>query len=69
MSKDKIHTFAGKNIDVLWDKRLCIHVAECGQADNALFDVVADVKARLSAADLPDAVGCCARRPGALSSG
>ena len=38
MSKDKIHTFSGKDIDVLWDKRLCIHVAECGQADNELFD-------------------------------
>lgn len=37
MSKDKTHTFTGTDIDVQWDKRLCIHVAECGQADNELF--------------------------------
>ena len=38
MSNDKTRTFPGTDIDVQWDKRLCIHVAECGQADNELFD-------------------------------
>jgi CDGSH-type Zn-finger protein/uncharacterized Fe-S cluster protein YjdI len=38
MSKDNTKTFSGTDVDVVWDKRLCIHVAECGQADNDLFD-------------------------------
>lgn len=37
MSKDKVTTYAGKNIDVKWDSRLCIHIGECGYADGDLF--------------------------------
>jgi len=29
--------FKGDNIDVEWDGRLCIHIAECGQAKGDLF--------------------------------
>lgn len=32
MSEKTITTFPGGKIDVAWDGRLCIHVAECGQA-------------------------------------
>ena len=38
MSDNPIKDFPGKDIDVHWDKRLCIHIGECGNADNALFE-------------------------------
>ena len=37
MSKKNISTFHGNDIDVSWDGRLCIHIAECGQAEGELF--------------------------------
>lgn len=36
MSK-KVHLYTGKDADVSWDGRLCIHVGECGRASNDLF--------------------------------
>ncbi|TVQ84065.1 MAG: hypothetical protein EA400_18155 [Chromatiaceae bacterium] len=30
--------YAGREIDVHWDQRLCIHIGECGYANNALFE-------------------------------
>lgn len=36
MSK-KVHLYTGKDADVTWDGRLCIHVGECGRAANELF--------------------------------
>lgn len=32
-----IKRYEGKDIDVTWDSRLCIHVGECGRAANELF--------------------------------
>jgi CDGSH-type Zn-finger protein/uncharacterized Fe-S cluster protein YjdI len=37
MSDQKTFTYPGAEIDVRWDQRLCIHVAECGQAKGDLF--------------------------------
>lgn len=37
MSDDNIFIFPGERADVTWDRRLCIHVGECGRADNDLF--------------------------------
>jgi CDGSH-type Zn-finger protein/uncharacterized Fe-S cluster protein YjdI len=37
MSDDKIHLYRGAEADVAWDGRLCIHIGECGRADNDLF--------------------------------
>ncbi|KAA3651022.1 MAG: hypothetical protein DWQ11_14940 [Proteobacteria bacterium] len=38
MSGKKVRfTYPGKTIDVTWDSRLCIHVAECGRAAGELF--------------------------------
>ena len=37
MSK-KIHTYPGKEVDVQWDGRLCIHIGECGRAAGDLFE-------------------------------
>jgi len=37
MSGQKKYTFSGNNVDVVWDGRLCIHIAECGSAKGDLF--------------------------------
>lgn len=37
MSDKKVHDFPGEKTDVHWDSRLCIHVGECGRANNDLF--------------------------------
>ncbi|MEM9729911.1 MAG: CDGSH iron-sulfur domain-containing protein [Myxococcota bacterium] len=34
---DRKIKFDGEETDVEWDERLCIHVGECGRADNNLF--------------------------------
>lgn len=33
----KVYDYPGTDATVRWDGRLCIHVAECGRADNDLF--------------------------------
>jgi len=38
MSDKPIYDFPGSEIDVHWDERLCIHIGECGQAANSLFE-------------------------------
>lgn len=37
MSDKKIFDYPGEKIDVHWDGRLCIHIAECGKASGDLF--------------------------------
>ena len=37
MSKEDVKTWTGEKLDISWDKRLCIHVAECGRAEGELF--------------------------------
>ena len=35
---EDVKSYAGKDVTVTWDRRLCIHVAECGRAANELFE-------------------------------
>ena len=35
--KKPVFKYPGKEVDVFWDGRLCIHIAECGRAENELF--------------------------------
>lgn len=38
MPDDRNHfRYEGKKLDVVWDRRLCIHVGECGRAKGELF--------------------------------
>ncbi|NJM67569.1 MAG: hypothetical protein HC851_18805 [Acaryochloris sp. RU_4_1] len=37
MSDTHIYNYPGKDIDVTWDQRLCIHIGECGRAKGELF--------------------------------
>ena len=36
MSKKKT-LYTGKEVDVEWDGKLCIHIGECGQSEGDLF--------------------------------
>ncbi|WP_058555066.1 CDGSH iron-sulfur domain-containing protein [Thiohalocapsa sp. ML1] len=68
MSDKPIHDFPGSEIDVHWDERLCIHIGECGNAANTLFEGGRDpwcVPDEVSRAEVRDV---CERCPsGALS--
>lgn len=33
-----IHKYEGEEVTVTWDRRLCIHIGECGRADNDMFE-------------------------------
>jgi CDGSH-type Zn-finger protein/uncharacterized Fe-S cluster protein YjdI len=35
--KSNVVTYSGEQADVSWDRRLCIHIGECGRAEGALF--------------------------------
>lgn len=37
MSEKKVFKYDGAEADVRWDERLCIHIGECGRANNDLF--------------------------------
>ncbi len=37
MGKSKVYEFKGEEVNVTWDGRLCIHIAECGQSEGDLF--------------------------------
>lgn len=42
MSDKPIYDYPGTEIEVHWDERLCIHIGECVDADNSLFEVGRD---------------------------
>lgn len=37
MNKQRVFLYAGTEIDVEWDSRLCIHIGECGYSQGDLF--------------------------------
>ncbi len=66
MSED-IKRYAGENYEVTWDRRLCIHVGECGRADNELFTSGREPWCRPDAASDDEVVDVVERCPsGAL---
>jgi CDGSH-type Zn-finger protein/uncharacterized Fe-S cluster protein YjdI len=68
MSENKVKQFPGAEIDVQWDQRLCIHIGECGQADNALFEAGREPWGMPDAVDKAAVREVCERCPsGALS--
>ena len=38
MSDNKVFTYPGSEIDVQWDSRLCIHIGECGNSADEIFE-------------------------------
>lgn len=37
MNTNEVFEFPSQKVDIYWDKRLCIHIGECGQAEGELF--------------------------------
>ena len=63
-----IHDYPGEKVDVHWDRRLCIHVGECGRAANELFVGGRDPWCLPDTVDLASAVEVVERCPtGALT--
>ncbi len=69
MSEEQIHKYAGEQIEVSWDGRLCIHVGECGRAQGDLFVGGRDPWCDPDAVDsVAEVVDVCERCPtGALT--
>lgn len=68
--KDKVylHTYPGDSVDVTWDRRLCIHIGECGRATGELFVGGRDPWCQPDAVQLGDTVDVVERCPtGAIS--
>jgi CDGSH-type Zn-finger protein len=67
MSEDVKH-YEGPDVDVTWDKRLCLHVGECTRADNNLCDISRQPWVKPDEADPDDIARTCERCPsGALA--
>ena len=68
MSKTTIFEYKGKAQTVTWDRRLCIHVGECGRAKGELFVTGRDPWCNPDLAEQGDAGDVVARCPtGALA--
>ena len=68
MSKTTIFEYKGDAQTVTWDRRLCIHVGECGRAKGELFVTGRDPWCDPNVADQADVQGVVARCPtGALA--
>ena len=68
MGKKQVFEFPGNKIDVQWDAKLCIHIAECGNAKSALFETGRDpwcIPDESSVSEVRDIVARCPS--GALS--
>lgn len=62
MSEKNVFDFPGTDIDVQWDGRLCIHIAECGNSSDELFVGGRDpwcIPNKLSKADVREVVERC----------
>lgn len=68
MSKTTIFEYQGKSQTVTWDRRLCIHVGECGRAKGELFVTGRKPWCDPDASDADDVAQVVARCPtGALA--
>ena len=62
MSEKKVYDFPGTDIDVQWDSRLCIHIAECVRSADELFEAGRDpwcIPDRCSKAEVREVVERC----------
>jgi CDGSH-type Zn-finger protein/uncharacterized Fe-S cluster protein YjdI len=67
MSNPPIHRYPGRDSDVMWDQRLCIHVGECGRAKGDLFVGGRDPWCQPDLSPLAEVIDVCERCPsGAL---
>lgn len=62
MTDNPIKLYSGDQVDVAWDRRLCIHIGECGRSSNALFESGRDPWCQpnvVATADVADVVQRC----------
>jgi CDGSH-type Zn-finger protein/uncharacterized Fe-S cluster protein YjdI len=65
---DQKTRYEGKDADVVWDERLCIHVGECGRAANDLFVAGRDPWCQPDLVPIEEVIDVVSRCPsGALS--
>jgi CDGSH-type Zn-finger protein/uncharacterized Fe-S cluster protein YjdI len=68
MSDDSKSSYGGREVEVDWDGRLCIHVGECGRAEGELFVTGRKPWCRPDLASVDDVVDVVERCPtGALT--
>lgn len=68
MSESPVTLYPGKEVDVTWDERLCIHIGECGRARGELFVGGRKPWCQPDLTTLADVVDVCQRCPsGALA--
>jgi len=68
MSKKNVFTYPGDEIDVTWDGRLCIHIAECGKAEGELFITGRNPWCLPDTSSIEEVIEVCERCPsGALT--
>ena len=66
--RQNVYKYEGDNADVFWDRRLCIHIGECGRAQGDLFVGGRKPWCQPDAAGLRDVADVCERCPtGALT--
>lgn len=68
MAEQRIYPYTGKEAEIFWDERLCIHIAECGQAKGQLFVGGRDPWCQPDLASVDEIADVCQRCPsGALT--
>ena len=67
-TEKNLHLYPGETLNVAWDRRLCIHVGECGRAEGALFEGGRDPWCKPDLTDTSEVAEVVGRCPtGALS--
>lgn len=68
MSNNNVFSYPGDEIDVTWDGRLCIHIAECGRAEGELFVTGRNPWCLPDTSSIDEVIEVCERCPsGALT--
>jgi CDGSH-type Zn-finger protein/uncharacterized Fe-S cluster protein YjdI len=68
MSQSPVYRYPGREVDVTWDERLCIHVGECTRAKGDLFVAKRQPWCQPDLATVAEVVEVCERCPsGALA--
>lgn len=66
---EQVSTYSGKSIEIVYDRKLCIHAAECGRGSSALFDARKDPWCDPNAVPADEAADIVSRCPtGALTA-
>ncbi|WP_421787513.1 CDGSH iron-sulfur domain-containing protein [Hyphobacterium sp.] len=69
MPRERVSTYTGDKVEIVYDRDKCIHAAECGRGSGVLFDASKDPWCDPDAVDADTALSVVARCPtGALTA-